>query len=140
MKANLKNGIWLVAAFLISLSTMAQGHRHRDRDDWDDDDWYEDRYRSNERNHGGYSYHKVVRQRPPVPYYIVPRRPSPRHIWIPAEYRWRHGRYDYVRGYWMVPPRRNMHYIPGYWQPTRGGYVWVSGFWQRGNVNIGMRF
>ena len=150
MKANLKLGIWMVATVLISYATLAQGRHDRDRDSRNNDkDRYDDRYKGDryDDRYKGDRYHhrnhdddyRIVRQRPHVPYYNNPRRPSTRHTWIPSEYRWHRGGYAYVPGYWMVPPRNGMRYVPGYWQPTRGGYVWISGFWQGVNVNIGYR-
>lgn len=152
----------LVAAVLVATIATAQGNRDYDgRNDYrygknhhdrrNDDrykDHYDDRYKDNydDRNNGRYDdrydprkgrdsrYQKgVVRMRPPLPpQRYIERRPSPRHIWMPVEYVWRGGRYLYMPGYWMIPPRNGHRYIQGYWQPTRGGYVWMSGYWTNG--------
>ena len=72
--------------------------------------------------------------RPEVPHaYVVARRPpppSPRHIWVEAEWRGVNGRYEYVPGYWAVPPPGYRYYVKGHWLMTaRHGNVWVHGHW-----------
>ncbi len=78
----------------------------------------------------------VVRYLPPAPPRVYRGvAPSRLHVWIASEYLWRAGRYVPVPGYWALPPQRGGRYMEGYWQRTRGGYVWVSGRWVMGGRN-----
>lgn len=43
----------------------------------------------------------VVRPAPPAPRVeVIPRKPSPRHVWVPGEYRWRKNHYVWVPGHY----------------------------------------
>ena len=72
--------------------------------------------------------------RPEVPReYVVVRRPpppSPRHVWVEAEWKGVHGHYVYRPGFWDVPPPGYHAWVKGYWMETpRHGNVWVRGHW-----------
>ncbi|HWB99406.1 MAG TPA: hypothetical protein VG672_22005 [Bryobacteraceae bacterium] len=72
-----------------------------------------------------------VRVGPPRPVReVIVARPSPRHVWIPGYYAWNGGRYNWVRGYWAMPPRPRAVWVPGSWVHRRGGYVWIAGYWR----------
>ncbi len=76
-----------------------------------------------------------VRFGPPAPpREVVVVRPGPRHVWVPGYYRWQGGRYAWVGGVWVVPPRHRAVWVPGYWAPRHhhrdGGYIWVRGYWR----------
>ncbi|WP_253531937.1 hypothetical protein [Runella salmonicolor] len=43
----------------------------------------------------------VVRPAPPAPRVeVIPRKPSPRHVWVPGEHRWRKNHYVWVPGHY----------------------------------------
>ena len=147
MKAHATQWIMMAMGILFTGTVIAQGRR--DRDDRDErgrkdmgfydrkDDYNNGRHknRADDYYSGNNRYdYPVVRYKPKTPYNDYRGRcPSPRHIWMPGEYRWRNGGYVYQSGYWMMPPRQGMQYVPGYWQPARnGGFVWISGFWSGG--------
>ncbi len=147
MKAHTTQMIATALGLLFTAAVMAQGNR-----DWDDrgrpdsrNRDYHDRGRNDDNNRYRHSrdardcYEYPVSRYKPHPHHVENRgrRPSPYHVWLPGEYRWRNGAYVYHGGNWMVPPRRGMQYVPGYWQPARGGgYIWISGFWSGGGVSI----
>jgi hypothetical protein len=57
----------------------------------------------------------IVHAGPPPPI-IVERPGPPLHagwVWVPGHYRWYGGRYVWVRGSWVNPPRRGAVWIPG---------------------------
>jgi WXXGXW repeat (2 copies) len=74
----------------------------------------------------------VVRVAPPAPRVeVVPRAPSPHHVWAPGYWGWRHPvGHVWYGGHWIVAQ-------PGYaWEPAhwseRGGYWhFVEGHWRR---------
>ena len=74
----------------------------------------------------------VVRVAPPVARVeVVPRAPSPHHVWAPGYWGWRnHVGHVWYGGHWVVGQ-------PGYaWEPAhwseRGGYWhFVEGHWRR---------
>ena len=67
---------------------------------------------------------------PPPPYEVMMMRPGPYHVWVPGYYRWTGNHYRWVRGRWMKPPRHRAVWMPGYWAPQRGGWVFVGGYWR----------
>ena len=73
-----------------------------------------------------------VRIRPIAPVIIAPPIPSPRHIWIPGEWRWnkRRGEYVWREGHWLVP-KPGREWIPGFWEDGRDGSRWIPGHWRR---------
>ncbi len=74
-----------------------------------------------------------VRVGPPRPVVErVVRRPGPRYVWVGGYYRWGGRAYVWVPGRWAVPPRPVAVWVPPHWDyvPTRGGYVFVAGFWR----------
>lgn len=76
-----------------------------------------------------------VRFGPPLPprEVVVMREYPMRHrgeVWVPGYYRWTGHKYRWNKGRWMRPPRHGAIWAPGYWQPRRGGYVFVEGYWR----------
>ena len=55
--------------------------------------------------------------------------PGPRYVWTDGFWAWR-GRWVWVPGRWVVPPRRRAAWVPGYWRQHHRGYVWVEGRWR----------
>src|ERR1700740_460110 len=75
----------------------------------------------------------IVRVRPDRPREVVvrrPFRPSPRHVWVSEEWTPAGGAYAYHAGYWVVPPRPGVIWVPGHWRHHHGGFIWVAGFWR----------
>ena len=73
----------------------------------------------------------IVKIRPNAPVIVRGLSPSPRHSWVEGEWIWRGGRYQYVNGYWAMPPRYGVVWIPGHWKNSRRGWVWRPGHWRR---------
>ena len=75
----------------------------------------------------------IVKVRPaPRPIKRVrPRRPGPRYQWVAAGWKIKRGRYVYVPGRWVKPPRRGVRWRTGRWKRVNGGFVWVQGRWVR---------
>jgi len=76
---------------------------------------------------------QVIIHTGPPPAVIVERPGPPLHagwVWVPGYYRWYSGRYVWVRGHWVNPPRRGAVWIPGRWVPRSGGYIYIAGSWR----------
>ena len=72
-----------------------------------------------------------VRTGPPAPIYdarIPP--PGPGYVWIVGYHRWDGGRYVWVPGHWIVPPRARAPWIPGHWAQDNRGWYFVEGHWR----------
>ncbi|HMG94204.1 MAG TPA: YXWGXW repeat-containing protein [Chryseolinea sp.] len=72
----------------------------------------------------------VVRETPAPPVVVV--RPAPPYqnaVWIGDSWRWRHGRYVYVKPHY-IKPRRGMVWVDGHWKNTPRRFVWVKGHWR----------
>ncbi len=78
-----------------------------------------------------------VQVRPQVPAYRRPPMPARGYIWVAESWRWRHNRYAFVPGQWVLPPSRNARYVPGRWDRNRYGWVWIDGYWAGRNDNRG---
>jgi hypothetical protein len=50
-------------------------------------------------------------------------------VWHPGYHRWDGARYVWIPGAYVAPPRPYARWIPGHWQNTPRGYVWVEGHW-----------
>jgi hypothetical protein len=68
---------------------------------------------------------------PPPKVEVVPVAPVVGYMWRPGYWRWAEGRYVWIPGAYVVPPRPSAVWIPGHWTPGGGGWVWVAGFWRR---------
>lgn len=68
---------------------------------------------------------------PPPPMRSEPM-PPPRvgFVWIPGDWRWSHGRYNWHRGSW-VRERRGYHYAPSRWDRDGDRYRYRGGRWER---------
>jgi WXXGXW repeat (2 copies) len=72
----------------------------------------------------------VVTERPAPPVVVVrTAAPYPHAIWVGDEWRWKHGRYVYVRPHY-VKSRRGAVWIDGHWKNTPRGFVWLRGHWR----------
>ncbi|ADV84337.1 YXWGXW repeat-containing protein [Terriglobus saanensis] len=68
---------------------------------------------------------------PPRP--IVERRPPPPrpgYVWRAGYHRWDGGRYVWVPGEYLAPPRPHAHYYQGAWVHDGHGYRWRDGYWR----------
>lgn len=67
---------------------------------------------------------------PPLRVEVLPRRSSPRHVWVGGYWSWEHSRYAWQPGRWAVPPRRSAVWVPHTWH--RGGRGWQArgGHWR----------
>ncbi len=73
----------------------------------------------------------VVRTPPPPPPYAgyVGRAPGPQYVWTDGYWAW-HGRWQWMPGRWVAPPRPHAVWVPGRWDRGRHGYVWHRGHWR----------
>lgn len=73
----------------------------------------------------------LVRERP-AHHVIAPRPKAPGsgYTWISGEYVWKAHKYEYVAGYWAVPPYRKTKWVEGRWRHRRGGWLWIPGRWK----------
>jgi len=67
---------------------------------------------------------------PPARYGVVGYAPGPGYVWTDGYYANRYGRYEWVPGRWVRPPRRNSVWIRGEWQHTPRGYYFRQGHWR----------
>ena len=58
------------------------------------------------------------------------RRPGPHHVWLHGNWRYRNGRYLWIAGHWVVPPRPHVRFVPPHWDERGGSYVFFEGYWQ----------
>ncbi|MCU0394427.1 MAG: hypothetical protein MUF29_00845 [Chitinophagaceae bacterium] len=126
-----------LCVFLMAGSAPAQSGQQRTYDYADREDYaYEPPGRYDRHHRYGYDGSEgmpAVPYRPSAPYLRAPAPPSPRHVWIPAGWQWRQGRYVHTPGYWTLPPHKHLRYIPGHWNRTRHGWVWRPGYWVKKN-------
>ncbi len=73
-----------------------------------------------------------VKVRPMAPVHVAVRgvAPSPFHVWVEPEWRWRRHEYVYIEGHWARPHRHQI-WIPGHWIDTPEGSKWIHGYWGR---------
>lgn len=57
-------------------------------------------------------------------------RPHPGYVWIAGYHRWDGNRYEWVRGYWAMPPRPGAVWVPYHWTHRRRGWVLAGGHWR----------
>jgi hypothetical protein len=75
----------------------------------------------------------VIRVGPPAPIVeAVPPIPHehPDWVWQPGYHRWDGGRYVWVPGTYVQPPRHGARWVAGHWDHRGGGYVWIEGHWR----------
>jgi hypothetical protein len=72
-----------------------------------------------------------IRVGPPPP--RVERRPPPpgrRYVWVGGYHRWDRGRYVWVPGSYVLPPRPGLRWVPGRWEHRRDSWYWRDGRWR----------
>jgi hypothetical protein len=57
--------------------------------------------------------------------------PGAGYVWRPGHYTFRGGRYVWNSGAWVLPPQPGLEWIPGFYQRTPEGGVWVVGHWRK---------
>lgn len=67
---------------------------------------------------------------PPPPMVVRPAAPYGGAVWIPEEYAWSGGRYQYIAPHY-VTPRRGHVWVAGHWDKRHGRAVWSKGYWRR---------
>jgi hypothetical protein len=67
---------------------------------------------------------------PPVSVAVVGRAPSSLYVWTPGYYKGASGRYVWVAGRWMKPPRPGMVWVAPAWQKGPNGYAFIGGRWR----------
>jgi hypothetical protein len=65
-------------------------------------------------------------------------------LWTPGYWAWR-GRYYWVRGTWVRPPRAGVLWTPGYWEYAGAVYAFHAGYWGPhigfyGGINYGFGY
>jgi hypothetical protein len=63
----------------------------------------------------------LVEVQPIVPFYGA--------VWIDGHYSHEHGRYIWMPGRYVKPPRHGSRWIPGYWEKHHRGWKWHPGYW-----------
>jgi hypothetical protein len=82
---------------------------------------------------GGYGYYRsgYVPPPPPAPYGgVLGYAPGPGYVWTDGFYDLRGGRWFWVQGGWVRPPRPHAVYMRPYWAPYRRGYRFHRGYWR----------
>lgn len=74
----------------------------------------------------------IIKAAPPAPVSVavIGRAPTAWHVWIPGYYMGVSGRYVWVPGKWMVPPRAGVDWVPPFWRQGPRGYLFVPGHWR----------
>ena len=63
----------------------------------------------------------------------IPARPAREAVWIEGQWAYTGNPsdpYEWVSGHWEIPPPGARTWVPGAWQPSGNGYVYVRGHWQ----------
>lgn len=76
----------------------------------------------------------IVSTPPPPPQMEPPRPPDPGGdaIWRGGFYQFRNGRYLWIPGAWVNPPRADLIWVPGFYQKTPQGGMFINGHWRKG--------
>lgn len=73
----------------------------------------------------------VVQEAPPPVYQDeIIERPGPGYVWIGGYWGWEHGRREWVRGHWELPPRGHRTWVEPRWEHRERGYVFIRGYWR----------
>ena len=73
---------------------------------------------------------KIVKKKPDPPLTVArPPAPYAGAVWIGDAWRYKRGKYVYVKPHY-VKPRRGKTWVDGNWQKRGDGYVWVKGRWE----------
>jgi len=67
---------------------------------------------------------------PPLREEVVPVAPHGRWVWRPGFWRWNGVRYHWVHGRYVHPRHVGAAWLPGHWDSTPHGWIWVEGHWR----------
>ena len=68
---------------------------------------------------------------PPRPAYgVIGVAPGPGYVWTDGFWDLRGGRWYWMNGRWMRPPRHHSTWVPGYWSNHGGRYRFRRGYWR----------
>jgi hypothetical protein len=82
---------------------------------------------------------------PPLPDEVQPPNSDDGFLWTPGYWGWAQGRYYWVPGAWLAPPRVGLFWTPGYWGFAGAAYVFHAGYWAPhigyyGGINYGFGY
>lgn len=73
----------------------------------------------------------VVAEAPPPPITeVVTVAPAPGYIWIGGYWGWEHGRREWIRGHWELPPHGHRVWVEPRWEHRGRDYVYIRGYWR----------
>ncbi len=61
---------------------------------------------------------------------LQPVQPSPAAVWVPGYWNWNGYAYNWIAGFWAVPPAGFHVYVAGGWIRHRGGYYYRRPYWR----------
>src|SRR5271166_4659195 len=67
---------------------------------------------------------------PPLQQEAVPPPPGAAMVWTPGYWNWA-GRWVWAPGRYVARPYAHAVWVPGQWRPRHGSWVWVPGHWRR---------
>lgn len=76
----------------------------------------------------------IVSLPPPPARVDPPKPPNPggSAMWRDGHYQFRNGRYLWIPGAWINPPRAGLIWVPGFFQNTPEGGMFINGHWRKG--------
>lgn len=60
---------------------------------------------------------------------VIPRAPSPRHVWVAGHWGWNGSKHVWVGGYHALPPHPGYHWNPAHWTNEGGAWAFQQGNW-----------
>jgi hypothetical protein len=61
---------------------------------------------------------------------VVPVQPSLAAVWVPGYWNWNGYQYNWIAGFWAVPPGGFRVYVGGEWIFRHGGYFYRRPYWR----------
>ena len=61
---------------------------------------------------------------------VVPVQPAPAAVWVPGYWNWNGYQYNWIAGFWAVPPMGFRVYVGGEWIFRHGGYFYRRPYWR----------
>ena len=61
---------------------------------------------------------------------VVPVQPVSEAVWVPGYWNWNGYEYNWIAGFWAVPPPGFHVYVAGGWVFHRGGYFYRRPYWR----------
>ena len=63
------------------------------------------------------------------PVYVVPA-PGPGYLWVPGYWEWTNRGWVWVAGRWVVPPHPQAIWVAPGWVQGPQGWYWQQGYWR----------